>query len=300
MPRQREYMTPTEAREAGLFPRSILRREFRLKPVKGQRAAATVWQGQGFYYVFAKVDCVAMRPYCAPSPAQAAALAAGRALTGTVLCKACGNRVDADYTERGRCYDCIRNEQWEREREIENVARTVAAAWLSANPLFLDTETTGLDDTDQVCEIAILDVDGAVLFSSLVRPSCSMNPGAAGVHGITQEELAHAPAWPEVHGTVAAILAGRLVIAHNADFDSRLLSQTCRAYGLDTPPAEWDCTQALLTPLNGGRWPRLSKAVDLAGADVGAGAAHRAVRDADTVRRIVLALGKPTGGEEKL
>lgn len=296
-------MTPAEAREAGLFPRSILRRECRLKPAKGQRAAATVWQGQGFYYVFAKVDCVAMRPYCAPSPAQAAALAAGRALTGTVLCKTCGNRVDADYTERGRCYDCIRNEQWEREREIENEARAVAAAWLAANPLFLDTETTGLDATDQVCEIAILDVDGAVLFSSLVSPSCSMNPAAASVHAISHDELVNAPTWPHVHDAVAAILSGRLVIAHNADFDMRLLSQTCRAYGLDIPPAEWDCTQALLTPLNGGRWPRLSKAVDLAGADVGAGAAHRAVRDADTVRRIVLALGreipqgKATGGE---
>lgn len=293
MPRQ--YMTPAEAHAAGLLPRSTLRREFRLKPAKGQQAAATVWQGQGFYPVFARAACVPMRPYRAPSPAQAAALAAGRALAGTVICKACGNRVDADFIERGRCFDCIRDEQWERERQTEREACATAAAWLSAAPLFLDTETTGLDDSDQICEIAILDVDGAVLFSSLVRPSCAMNPAAADVHGITPEELSCAPAWPDVHGTVAAILSGRLVVAHNADYDSRLLSQTCRAYGLDSPPAEWDCTQALLTPLNGGRWPRLSKAVDIAGADVGAGAAHRAVRDADTVRRIVLALAAQAG-----
>ncbi len=299
MPRSRKYMTPAEAREASLFPRSILRREFRLKPAKGQRAAATVWQGQGVYYVFAKAACIPMRPYRVPSPTQAAALAAGRALAGTLLCKTCGNRVGADCIERGRCYDCIGNEQREREREIENEARAVAVAWLSANPVFVDSETTGLDDTDQVCEIAILDVDGTVLFSSLVRPSCAMNPAAASVHGITPEELADAPTWPHVHDAVAEILAGRLVIAHNADFDSRLLTQTCRAYGLDTPSAEWDCTQALLTPLNGGRWPRLSKAVAIAGADVGAGAAHRAVRDADTVRRIVLALGKGSMREQK-
>lgn len=138
-----------------------------------------------------------------------------------------------------------------------------------------------------------------MLFSSLVRPSCAMNPAAASVHGITPEELADAPTWPHVHDAVAAILAGRLVIAHNADFDSRLLSQTCCAHGLDSPTVEWGCTMELLTPLNGGRWPRLSKAVAIAGADVGAGAAHRAVRDADTVRRIVLALGKGSMREQK-
>lgn len=292
-------MTPAEAREAGLFPRSVLRREFRLKPVKGQWPAATVWQGQGFYYVFAKTACVPMRPYRVPSSAQAAVLAAGRALAGTVLCKTCGKRVDADYTEREQCLDCIGNEQLEREREIENEARVVAAVWLAADPLIVDLETTGLDHSDQICEIAILDVAGAVLFSSLVRPSCAMNPDAASVHGITLEELAQAPAWPDVHGAVADILSGRLAIAHNAAFDSRLLSQTCRAYGRDLPPVAWGCTMELLTPLNGGRWPRLSKAVAVAGADVGAGAAHRAVCDADTVRRIVLALGKGSIREQK-
>ena len=232
-----------------------------------------------------------MRPYRTPSPTQAAALAAGRGLAGTLLCESCGNRVNANCSERGQCFDCIHAKNMAQERQTENDARTTAAAWISANPLFLDTETTGLDDTDQICEIAILDLDGTTLFSSLICPSCSMNPAAADVHGITPQELANAPTWPSVHDIVAATITGRLVIAHNADFDSRLLSQTCRAYGLDTPLAEWDCTQTLLTALNGGRWPRLSKAADIVGADIGAVAAHRAVQDAETVRRIVLALG---------
>ena len=291
MGKKRDYMTPKEASDAGLFPRSILRRDFRLKPAKNQRTVATVWQGKGFYDVYAKADCVPMRPYRAPSPNQAVALAAGRSLVGTLLCKTCGNRVDTICTERGRCYNCIGNDEKMQVRDNEFDAYMGAGAWLMANPLFLDTEATGLNDTDQICEIAILDVGGSVLFSSLVQPSCAMNPAAASLHGITPEELADAPTWPHVHDAVAAILTGRLVIAHNADFDSRLLSQTCRAYGLDIPIADWDCTQELLTPLNAGHWPCLSKAASIAGADVSAGAAHRAFRDADTVRRIVLALG---------
>lgn len=51
-----------------------------------------------------------------------------------------------------------------------------------------------------------------------------MYPDAAGVRGITLDELANAPFGSDVHDTVAAFLAGRRVIAHNDNFDSRLLA----------------------------------------------------------------------------
>lgn len=45
-----------------------------------------------------------------------------------------------------------------------------ARAWLGANALILDTETTGLEEHAEIVEIAVIDYTGAVLLETLVRP----------------------------------------------------------------------------------------------------------------------------------
>lgn len=96
--------------------------------------------------------------------------------------------------------------------------------------VFLDTETTGLDDDAQVVEIAIVNADGAVIFESYVKPTVSVDPEAQAVHGISPEKLASAPAWPEIAGQVRAALEGKTVVIFNSDFDTRLLEQTATAH----------------------------------------------------------------------
>lgn len=256
----------------------------RLKPGKAQRPVSRYWQGMGWVYLYDAAEAVSMRPYLAPSGPQLAALAAGRRLVGTILCKGCGERFYREDLERGVCESCRRN------AELGSV-REVARAWLALDPLFLDTETTGLGEVDQVAELAILDQAGAVLFHSLVRPSCPMSAGAAAVHGIEAAELAAAPTWPEIAGAVNAVLQGRTVITHNADFDSRMLWQTCKAYALEAPVLSgWRCTMELLTSANGGHWPSLGAAMWLVGAEPSPGPGHRAAGDAESVRRIVCTL----------
>jgi len=171
-------------------------------------------------------------------------------------------------------------------------ARAHAAQWLDGDPVFLDVETTGLSDSDQVVEIAIVDACGGVLLESLVRPTVPVSPEATAVHGITAAELAGAPSWTAIAPRVRALLAGARVICHGAHFDARLVEQTCRAHGIEMAQAvAWDCTLNLLTPANDGRWPRLSVALDLAGAKrPNDGRAHRATYDAECCRRIVCAL----------
>lgn len=285
MARQRQHMTSAEATSAGLYPRSTLRREFRLKPAPGQQMAGTVWQGQGAYRVFAKADCIPMLPRRAPSAAQLAALAAGRALVGTAKCAACGERFELDELERGRCDNC-------REKSIWQKATGTAAKWLAAEPLFLDTETTGLDGDDQVIELAILDAAGSVLFHAPIRPGVLIKPAAAAVNGIADADLANAEQWPSYHNQVAAILSSRRVIAHSADFDARMLKQTAAAYGLPVIECTWGCTKDLLTRLNGDNWPRLGVAADLVGIQADGSRQHRAIYDADLVRRIVVKLAE--------
>ncbi len=140
-------------------------------------------------------------------------------------------------------------------------------------------------------ELALLDARGAVLLDTLVRPSCAVAEGARSVHGITDAELAGAPAWAEVDAQLRQLTAGRLLVSHNAGFDARLVDQTSDAHGCaPLVAAEWACTMELLTGANGGRWPDLGLALSIVGAAPPEGAAHRARYDAECCRRIVLAL----------
>jgi DNA polymerase-3 subunit epsilon len=108
--------------------------------------------------------------------------------------------------------------------------------------LILDTETTGLDANDEIIQVGIIDLDGNVLLDTLVRPTVPIASEARSVHGITDEVLADAPYFSDLYDTLAGLLVNRCVLAYNADFDSRLLEQTCAKYGLPAfEVAEWDC-----------------------------------------------------------
>lgn len=102
------------------------------------------------------------------------------------------------------------------------------------NIVFLDTETTGLDNAAQVIEIGIVAGDGSVLVDTFVRPTCPMSDGAAAVHGITAEQLAGAPELPEVWEQVRTAVDERIVHIYNADFDLRMLRQSAQAHNLPT------------------------------------------------------------------
>lgn len=102
--------------------------------------------------------------------------------------------------------------------------------------VFLDTETTGLDDRAELVEIAVVDEDGCVLFESYCRPTVPVDPGAQAVHGIGDDVLADAPQWPEISAQVHEALEGNTVVIFNAAFDTRILAQTAAAHG---DPADW-------------------------------------------------------------
>jgi Exonuclease len=108
--------------------------------------------------------------------------------------------------------------------------------------LILDTETTGLDANDEVIQLAIVDIQSNVLLQTLVRPTVPVGTEARAIHGITDEVLAQAPSFSNLYETIAVLLGNRPVLAYHADFDRRILAQTCTKYGL--PPFEvatWDC-----------------------------------------------------------
>lgn len=168
-----------------------------------------------------------------------------------------------------------------------------AKQWLADSPLFLDTETTGLGIDDEIVEIAIIDADGAVLLDTLVHPLKPITPDTTAVNGITNDMLAGAPPWSEIGPQVAALISGRIVIAHSAEFDECMILQTCARHGVALPVGvEWRCTKLGLADANDGKPPRLARAAEIVGAELPNGAAHRARYDAEIVRRIVVAAAK--------
>ncbi|TXH79101.1 3'-5' exonuclease [Thauera aminoaromatica] len=110
-----------------------------------------------------------------------------------------------------------------------------ARAWLEANALILDTETTGLGDDAEVVELALIDCAGAVLLDTLVRPSGPVPAEAAAIHGITDAMLAEAPTWSAIHARFCDLVEGRQVVIYSREFDTRVISQTARRYGLPAP-----------------------------------------------------------------
>ena len=179
-----------------------------------------------------------------------------------------------------------------------------ARAWLEANALILDTETTGLGDDAEVVELAVIDCAGVVLLDTLVRPSGPVPAEAAAIHGITDAMLADAPTWSEIHARFCDLVGGRQVVIYSREFDVRVINQTARRYGLQAPqgfdlvldPGSIHCAMQAYAEFRGewsaekGRypWQKLATAAQQQGVTVTN--AHRALGDCLMTLAVVRAM----------
>jgi DNA polymerase III epsilon subunit-like protein len=114
----------------------------------------------------------------------------------------------------------------------QNRSQEMARTLIAQKPVYIDTETTGLEKDDEVVEISIIDSDGTRLFSSLVKPSRPIPAAAQRIHHITDKEVASAPAWPILWPRIRSFLYSRPVAAYNAPFDYRMMQQSHARYRL--------------------------------------------------------------------
>ena len=182
-----------------------------------------------------------------------------------------------------------------------------AHAWLAANALILDTETTGLGDDAEVVELAVIDCAGVVLLDTLVRPSGPVPAEAGAIHGITDAMLADAPTWSEIHARFCGLVEGRQVVIYSREFDTRVITQTARRYGLPAPqgfdlvldPGRIHCAMQAYAEFRGEwsaekgryRWQKLSAAAQQQGVTVTN--AHRALGDCLMTLGLVRAMASP-------
>jgi DNA polymerase-3 subunit epsilon len=163
----------------------------------------------------------------------------------------------------------------------------------TAEFIVVDTETNGLGgDACELTEVGAVLVGGGELherWSSLVRCSRPLGRGIQRFTGITQEMLADAPGLEAVLPPLGDLLRGRVLVAHNAPFDRRVLRRAFDLIGLEWPNPPVLCTAALsrkLLPLQ--RRRGLAALADALGIEVRT--AHRALADAETCARVLCAL----------
>ena len=95
----------------------------------------------------------------------------------------------------------------------------------------VDLETTGLsaDPSSEILEFGavLLEPEGETLttLESLLRPRGELPRAVQRLTGLTPGDVADAPAIEELAKSIAAALAGRTVVAHNADFERHFLSR---------------------------------------------------------------------------
>lgn len=179
----------------------------------------------------------------------------------------------------------------------------VAGDWLNQNCLILDTETTGLGEDAEMVEISVIDAQGNTLLNSLVKPSKRIPAAATAIHGITDEMVAGAPTWDELHNRFVDVISNteQPLVIYNDAYDVRILNQTAFIYGLPsyfTSGFIRKCDQVHCAMLaysefygewdnyrDNFRWQKLTNAVQQCGLEVEG--AHRSLSDCQMTLQVL-------------
>ena len=96
--------------------------------------------------------------------------------------------------------------------------------------ILLDTETTGIDEADRICQLAflVLDKTGMQPYESLCKPPLPISLKAMSVHHITNEMVADKPSFWECNSSKKLGELNReenILIIQNAPFDLGMLAK---------------------------------------------------------------------------
>lgn len=100
----------------------------------------------------------------------------------------------------------------------------------------IDVETTGLSpEKNRITEIALYNVDGdkiTKVYSTLVNPKQYSPKFVQMATGISNEMVHEAPTFDQVAKKIKRLFRNRQFVAHNADFDYRMLHAEFKRAGL--------------------------------------------------------------------
>src|SRR3954469_11239718 len=163
----------------------------------------------------------------------------------------------------------------------------------AAEYVCVDTETNGRPGDDcELTEVGAVLVGGGELherFESLVRVQRPLSRGIERFTGITQQMVDAAPPPEEVLPRLKEMVGERILVAHSASFDRRVLAQAFERAGIEWTEPPILCTVAMarrFAPL--ARQRKLAPLAQALGIEVAG--VHRALVDAETCARVFCAL----------
>jgi DNA polymerase-3 subunit epsilon len=156
----------------------------------------------------------------------------------------------------------------------------------------IDFETTGLfpGGSDRAIEVAVVhsDPDGTITgrWDTLINPGRDL--GRQDIHRISAFEARQAPTFAEIAPELLELLSGRVIVAHNAGFDTRFLLAELERMGY----SHWDdlvslCTMRLARQYLPGARRSLAECCATFGIDLEG--AHRASVDAQATALLLAA-----------
>ena len=157
--------------------------------------------------------------------------------------------------------------------------------------LIIDTETVGAGPLIEIIEIALGDIDGNIVYQTIVPPLFNPPPRPSKHQRFDQAEFVDAPEWLSIWPEIASLIDNKLLIAYNAAFDRRALAATCSRYRQRSPERGWRCAMQLVRQALGTR-----KSVTLAEACAQYGLEcgnHRAARDVEATCPLLRRLMAP-------
>jgi DNA polymerase III subunit epsilon len=163
----------------------------------------------------------------------------------------------------------------------------------AAEYVCVDTETNGRPGDDcELTEVGAVLVGGGELherFESLVRVERPLSRGIERFTGITQQMVDAAPPPEHVLPRLKEMVGDRILVAHSASFDRRVLAQAFERAGIEWVEPPVLCTVAMarrFAPL--ARQRKLAPLAEALGIEVAG--VHRALVDAETCARVFCAL----------
>ena len=146
----------------------------------------------------------------------------------------------------------------------------------------VDVETTGGKFNEEgITEIAIFRYDGERIvdqFSSLINPQREIQPFVERLTGINSKMLVNAPKFFEVAKRIVEITEGAVMVAHNAEFDYRMIRTEFKRLGFEFERQSLctvDLAQKLIPDLPSYKLGKLVRSLGIPISD-----AHRAHGDA--------------------
>lgn len=102
---------------------------------------------------------------------------------------------------------------------------------------------------NSICQVGLVIVEQCKIIERityLVRPPDNKySERCIAVHGITPDKTEQSDPFNVVFEKINQYIAGRNVVAHNAQFDISCLEKTLLHYGLPVPLINWFCTRKI-------------------------------------------------------